>query len=218
MQNDKNESFVNTAIKMLHGTPEQQTEVTLKSVSFDAVINDDIENLIRYTISLAELTQNTKQKVRYYSYAIDNTKNKGEFFLEVCYNIANNINGLDPDQAHDIYEALAYQKEFKSVLSIINVGYKKPKRGRPKKAETSVQDPLKDVFNEWQYPDSSSITKYMYDPKSLNLFIQFEPAGKVYTYINVPRQKFESFHNADSKGKYFGDNIKFQHSVNYTMR
>jgi len=206
-------NFMNNARTIAVGTPESQAELVMKATAFDAILKEDIDTLIKMVVNVADLEDDSEKKVELYSFAIETAKEQGEYFLEVCYNVAARINKLeDEDQIQEIYDLLADQKEFKKIMCAAGIGYRKAKRGRPAK------DPLEDIYNEWQCPDSSSIRKYMYNPNTLNLHVQFTSGDKLYTYINVPKIKFADFHNADSKGNYFGKNIKYQHSVNYTMK
>ena len=206
--------FMQNAKIIVTGSPEKQAELVMKATAFDAILNEDTDTVVKMAVNVADLTADTEKKVDLYAFALEAAKSEGEYFLEVCYNIAARIGQLkDEEQAKEIYELLSDQKEFKKIMAAAGIGYKKAKRGRPAK-----KDPLEDVYNEWQFPDSSSIYKYMYDPNTLNLFIQFTSGDKLYTYVNVPKYKFADFHEADSKGTYFGRYIKYDHSVNYTMK
>lgn len=211
--------FMQNARIIVTGSPEKQAEVVMKASAFDAILNEDTDTVVKMAVNVADLTSDTEKKVDLYAFALEAAKAQGEYFLEVCYNIAARISQLtDEEQAQEIYELLSDQKEFKKIMAAAGIGYKKAKRGRPAKKASVREDPYEDVYNEWQFPDSSSIRKYKYDPNTMNLFIQFTPGEKLYTYINVPRYKFIDFHEADSKGNYFGKNIKLQHSVTYTMK
>ncbi|MDD2299468.1 MAG: KTSC domain-containing protein, partial [Candidatus Pacebacteria bacterium] len=184
--------FMKNATLIINGTPERQAELVMKATAFDALLNEDADTLIKMVVNVADLTEDTEQKAELYSFALETAKEQGEFFLEVCYNVAARINKLEDElQVQEIYELLSDQKEFKKIMSAAGIGYKKTKRGRPVK-----RDPLEDAYNEWQYPDSSSIHKYMYNPDTLNLYVQFTSGEKLYTYVNVPRFKFADFHNA----------------------
>ncbi|MFA7204986.1 MAG: KTSC domain-containing protein [Saccharofermentanales bacterium] len=206
--------FMNNARTIAIGTPESQAVLVMKATAFDALLNDDTDTIVKMAVNIADLEDASEKKAELYSYAIETAKELAEYFIEVCYNIAARINRLeDEEQAQEIYDLLADQKEFKKIMCAAGIGYRKAKRGRPTKI-----DPLEDVYNDWQFPDSSSIRKYMYNPETLNLHVQFTSGDKLYTYINVPKFKFSEFHNAGSKGNYFGKNIKYQHSVNYTMK
>ena len=57
------------------------------------------------------------------------------------------------------------------------------------------------------YVDSSSIEAVDYDPKSMELHVQFLKTG-LYVYRDVPQHIFDELLNADSKGSYFNRNIK----------
>jgi hypothetical protein len=208
------ETFMTNARILVTGTPETQAELVMKATAFDAILNEDTDTLIKMVVNVADLVEESEKKVELYSFALETAKDQGEYFLEVCYNIAARINRLeDEDQTQEIYELLSEQKEFKKIMCASGIGYKKTKRGRPTK-----KDPLEYVYNEWQFPDSSSIHRYMYNPETLNLCVQFTSSEKVYVYINVPKEKFADFYNADSKGNYFGKHIKLEHSVNYALK
>lgn len=57
---------------------------------------------------------------------------------------------------------------------------------------------------------SAQITAYRYDAATKQLDIQFPKAkpGEFYRYYNVPKETFDAFTAAESKGKYFTANIK----------
>jgi hypothetical protein len=54
---------------------------------------------------------------------------------------------------------------------------------------------------------SSLIARYGYDPKKLEMAVDFHNGG-VYLYKGVVQQRFEEFIRASSKGKFFLSNIK----------
>ena len=54
---------------------------------------------------------------------------------------------------------------------------------------------------------SSNILSIGYDPSTQVLEVEFI-SGAVYQYFNVPEAEFESFLNAESKGRYLNANIK----------
>jgi hypothetical protein len=56
--------------------------------------------------------------------------------------------------------------------------------------------------------DSSFIKEVIWN--NGNLFVRLK-SGKFYEYENVPKDVYEDFVNADSLGKFFGDNIKDQY-------
>jgi hypothetical protein len=55
--------------------------------------------------------------------------------------------------------------------------------------------------------ESEAIAKFAYDPTAMNLVIFFKTGG-VYEYRNVPRDVFEAFRAAPSKGQYFQANVR----------
>ena len=67
-------------------------------------------------------------------------------------------------------------------------------------------------YTEWQIFDSSSIAAGRYDADSSVLEIQFSE-GKIYKYVDVPRDIWLSLCRADSKGGFFQSNInnRFQY-------
>lgn len=59
--------------------------------------------------------------------------------------------------------------------------------------------------------ESSQISAYGYDEASQTLEIQFPgrgPASSRYRYADVPADVYAQFHAAESKGKFFGSNIR----------
>jgi len=69
-------------------------------------------------------------------------------------------------------------------------------------------------YTEWQIFDSSSIAAGRYDADSSVLEIQFNE-GKIYKYVDVPRDTWLSLCRADSKGGYFQSQIRdrFRHEL-----
>lgn len=57
-------------------------------------------------------------------------------------------------------------------------------------------------------PESSQITAIGYDAQSQTLVIRFKSNGAVYHYFDVPPATWEGFKAAESKGRFFGKNIK----------
>ena len=55
--------------------------------------------------------------------------------------------------------------------------------------------------------ESEAIAKFAYDPTAMNLVIFFKSGG-VYEYRSVPRDVFEAFRAAPSKGQYFQANVR----------
>ena len=61
---------------------------------------------------------------------------------------------------------------------------------------------------------STAIQRVEYDAKSMQLHIWFHESGGPYTYYGVPQHKYDAFLAAGSKGTYFNDHIRDQHSIN----
>ena len=59
--------------------------------------------------------------------------------------------------------------------------------------------------------ESQAIAEIIYHPSSEEMIVVFRDESK-YSFKNVPASTFEAFKNADSKGKFFGDNIRGQFS------
>ena len=55
--------------------------------------------------------------------------------------------------------------------------------------------------------ESEAIAKFAYDLMAMNLVIFFKNGG-VYEYRNVPRDAFDAFRAAPSKGQYFQANVR----------
>ena len=55
--------------------------------------------------------------------------------------------------------------------------------------------------------ESSNVAQIGHDTSSRTLRILFHSGG-TYQYFNVPNDVFDNFLRADSKGKYFHENIK----------
>lgn len=54
---------------------------------------------------------------------------------------------------------------------------------------------------------SSNIASAGYDPLSKCMVIEFN-SGAIYAYHDVPKAVYDEFSDADSKGKFFGANIR----------
>lgn len=65
-------------------------------------------------------------------------------------------------------------------------------------------NPVNFIFS----PESSKITGFGYDPESRTLVIRFKSTGTVYHYFDVPPAVFDGLKAAESKGRFFGKNIK----------
>lgn len=59
-------------------------------------------------------------------------------------------------------------------------------------------------------PGSSNIAGVGYDHDTQELTVQFH-SGRRYTYDSVPESVYDALMAADSKGRYFNDNIKNQY-------
>lgn len=64
---------------------------------------------------------------------------------------------------------------------------------------------------ERQYVESSMITSIGYDPTSSTLEVEFK-RGVVWAYPGFPEYLWYEFQAADSKGKFFHQNIKQQYT------
>ena len=60
---------------------------------------------------------------------------------------------------------------------------------------------------EMTYVDSSNIEAVGYDDDRQELHVQFLPGG-YYIYSNVPRETFDDFINAPSKGSFLNREVK----------
>ena len=56
-------------------------------------------------------------------------------------------------------------------------------------------------------PQSSNIARFRYEAETLTLEVQFK-SGNGYQYFDVPEKVYESFCQADSKGKFFNLEIR----------
>ena len=66
---------------------------------------------------------------------------------------------------------------------------------------------------QMQTVESSLIAQIGYDTDSESMAIQMHNSSDVYVYLNVPQAVFDEFLHADSKGRYFVDNIKGQYQT-----
>ena len=55
--------------------------------------------------------------------------------------------------------------------------------------------------------NSTNLSRVRYDESSLTLEIEFQ-GGRVYQYFDLPKHIFEELLRADSKGKFFHEQIK----------
>lgn len=65
------------------------------------------------------------------------------------------------------------------------------------------------------YLNSSAIRAVGWDERTLHLNVIFTSGSTVYTYYGVPRWKYEGLLSANSKGTYFNDHIRDQHSCTH---
>lgn len=66
---------------------------------------------------------------------------------------------------------------------------------------------------EMQPVESSFISAIGYDAEAETLSVQMHNSSDVYLYEGVPASVFEEFLAADSKGRYFVENIKGQYKT-----
>lgn len=59
----------------------------------------------------------------------------------------------------------------------------------------------------WHNVVSSNLEKIAYDETEKELYVEFK-SGNKYSYVNVPRKKFNELMRAESHGAYFSKNIK----------
>ena len=59
----------------------------------------------------------------------------------------------------------------------------------------------------WINVSSTNLSRIRYDDSKNILEIEFE-GGRVYQFFDVPKQVFEGLLNAESKGKFFREQIK----------
>jgi len=59
----------------------------------------------------------------------------------------------------------------------------------------------------WIDVSSTNLSRVRYDESSLTLEIEFQ-GGRVYQYFDLPKHIFEELVRADSKGKFFHEQIK----------
>jgi hypothetical protein len=64
------------------------------------------------------------------------------------------------------------------------------------------------------YVESTAITRIEYGELSQELVVVFT-SGEDYTYYGVPRDVYEGFVNAPSKGQYINTNIKDRYRFNH---
>jgi hypothetical protein len=60
----------------------------------------------------------------------------------------------------------------------------------------------------WKKINSRYLTAVGYDPTSLLLEVKFKISKKIYGFMNVPKNVYEAFMDARSKGNYFNVYIK----------
>lgn len=59
----------------------------------------------------------------------------------------------------------------------------------------------------WIDVNSSNLSKVRYEDRTGTLEIEFQ-GGRIYQYFDVPKQIYESLLTAESKGKFFQQQIK----------
>jgi len=61
---------------------------------------------------------------------------------------------------------------------------------------------------DWfETPESTNISRFRYETETLTLEIEFKN-NNVYQYFDVPEPTYVAFCQADSKGKFFSQNIR----------
>lgn len=61
---------------------------------------------------------------------------------------------------------------------------------------------------EWfETPESTNIARFRYEIETMTLEIEFNSGG-TYQYFDVSESVYEAFCTADSKGKFFAENIR----------
>jgi hypothetical protein len=60
---------------------------------------------------------------------------------------------------------------------------------------------------KWKTVESSAFRAAAYAERQALLYLLFR-SGEVYRYFDVPRCQYQEFLAADSKGRYFGHNIR----------
>lgn len=58
--------------------------------------------------------------------------------------------------------------------------------------------------------ESSNLAGYGYDEATKTLAVKFRSTGDTFHYAGVPKEAFEQFGNAPSKGSYFAKHIRSQ--------
>jgi hypothetical protein len=60
---------------------------------------------------------------------------------------------------------------------------------------------------DWQYFESKLLTSSAYDDGKRILYLRFR-SGEVYCYFEFPEQQYRELLNAESRGRYFLNNIR----------
>ena len=75
-------------------------------------------------------------------------------------------------------------------------------------SKDTIEEELENWANpKWEKVESSAISEVAYHPLSRILEVKFK-SGRTYVYMGVPPETYENFQNADSKGRFFNENIK----------
>ena len=61
----------------------------------------------------------------------------------------------------------------------------------------------------FETPESTAISSISYWPNQETLYVTFRNSGAIYAYYDVPIDVWKEFCDADSKGSYLNDNIKY---------
>lgn len=67
-----------------------------------------------------------------------------------------------------------------------------------------IEEPDDTLTDEWVYPDSEAIYKYMYLKEEKTLRIAFNTSkNHVWRYTGMDYETYKEFHNYESKGRYY---------------
>lgn len=87
---------------------------------------------------------------------------------------------------------------------------KQPKRPTRKAKIIMAELAAMETPLSFESPDSASIEKASYDPKTETMLVTLRP-GKTYGYGNIPAATWKQFVDAPSKGKFFQSAIRPNH-------
>lgn len=78
--------------------------------------------------------------------------------------------------------------------------------------------PVVNATNKFKSPESSFISGAQYNPKTRELYVNIHNnRGKTqYKYYDVDTKTFNNFKNAESKGKFFNQNVKNDYNYQRT--